>query len=442
MTLLNRKAIEEYQNLNFDEAQRLLREALTLASNAGLSQHPIRARTYVTLGIVTLGGLKQREAAIDLFRMALQIQPEIKLSRGLANPEIQSAFDEAVETLAKAPPLQDNGALPVPRLPPEKLLVHVPVQTSGRGQAISIVASPHESLAVNALMLAYRAPDAAFFTEVPMQQRPGGLYEGSIPASATTGSQATYYLEARGGDGKTLASRGSANNPLVVTLFGGPMVASGGGDSTTTPGAPNKPKDDEHRMFFSLTVGTGAGWTTGTGEVRGLPVSPAGIAWARAFHIEPQIGYFVTSQVLISAQARLQLLSGGLEYRFPVGTVTSACGGDGTCSPATGAISGLAKATLFLTPPKQVLRPFVSVAAGFGQIRHVTDFPKSDCGSTRNQACVDSVAAGPIVLGPAAGMLYRMSDGFALVFSLEALAALPTNKTFNVDANLGATLQF
>src|SRR4051794_29120954 len=68
ITLLNRKAIEQYQSLNFDEAQRLLREAIDLAESSGLLQHPIRARTYVTLGIVTLGGLKQREEAIKYFR--------------------------------------------------------------------------------------------------------------------------------------------------------------------------------------------------------------------------------------------------------------------------------------------------------------------------------------------------------------------------------------
>src|SRR5215471_6816975 len=61
ITVLNRKAVDAYQHLEFETAMRLLNEALDRAERAGLNQHPIRARTYVTLGIVTLGGFKQRE---------------------------------------------------------------------------------------------------------------------------------------------------------------------------------------------------------------------------------------------------------------------------------------------------------------------------------------------------------------------------------------------
>ena len=119
ITLLNRKAVDAYQHLEFETAVRLLNEALEVSERAGLTQHPIRARTFVTLGIVTLGGFKQRDQAVKYFRKALQIQPEVRLSAGLANPEIQAAFDEAVAGLA-------SGASD--ELPPEKALVHEPVQ--------------------------------------------------------------------------------------------------------------------------------------------------------------------------------------------------------------------------------------------------------------------------------------------------------------------------
>ena len=81
---------------------RLLNEALDQSERAGLTQHPIRARTFVTLGIVSLGGFKQRDQAVKYFRKALQIQPEVRLSPGLANPDIQAAFDEAIAGLSTA----------------------------------------------------------------------------------------------------------------------------------------------------------------------------------------------------------------------------------------------------------------------------------------------------------------------------------------------------
>src|SRR5882724_9102123 len=129
ITLLNRQAIEEYRKLNFDEAQRLLDQALDLAAGAGLTQHPVRARTYVTLGVVTAGGLKRRDVAVRLFRKALQIQPEIQLSAELATPEVEAAFDEAVRGLASEPRVE--------RLPSE-LLVHEPVTAGTRADPITI----------------------------------------------------------------------------------------------------------------------------------------------------------------------------------------------------------------------------------------------------------------------------------------------------------------
>ena len=90
ITLLNRKAVDAYQHLEFEAAMKILNEALEQADRAGLTQHPIRARTFVTLGIVSLGGFKQRDQAVKYFRKALQIQPEVRLSPGLANPEIQA----------------------------------------------------------------------------------------------------------------------------------------------------------------------------------------------------------------------------------------------------------------------------------------------------------------------------------------------------------------
>ena len=122
ITILNRKAVEAYEHLEFETAVSILNEALEVSERAGLTLHPVRARTYVTLGIVTLAG-SSSPLALTYFRKGLKIQPEIRLSPGLANPEIQAAFEEAIAELA-------SGASD--ELPPEKALVHAPVH-SDRG---------------------------------------------------------------------------------------------------------------------------------------------------------------------------------------------------------------------------------------------------------------------------------------------------------------------
>ena len=74
VTKLNKKAVDEYQNLNFEEARKLLKSALEVCAQAGLENHPVTARTYVHLGIVTFTGFKQKDEAIKQFRKALEIQ--------------------------------------------------------------------------------------------------------------------------------------------------------------------------------------------------------------------------------------------------------------------------------------------------------------------------------------------------------------------------------
>src|SRR5439155_14163258 len=96
VTKMNKKAIEEYENLNFEEARKILKEALDLCASSGLDKHPIKARTHIHLGIVIFAGFKQKELALKQFRKALEIQPDIRLTKSLANPEIQAAFDEAL----------------------------------------------------------------------------------------------------------------------------------------------------------------------------------------------------------------------------------------------------------------------------------------------------------------------------------------------------------
>ena len=96
ITRLNRKALEQYDNLNFDEARQALTEALDLCAKNGLDSHPIKARTLIHMGVVILaGGASQHDEAIKQFQKALLIAADITLTERVANPEVQQAFDEA-----------------------------------------------------------------------------------------------------------------------------------------------------------------------------------------------------------------------------------------------------------------------------------------------------------------------------------------------------------
>lgn len=96
VTNLNRKALEAYSKQDYDTARALLKEALEVCASAGLDKHAIRARTHIHFGVVAIVGFKQREVGLKQFRKALDVQPDIKLTKQLSTPELQDAFEEAV----------------------------------------------------------------------------------------------------------------------------------------------------------------------------------------------------------------------------------------------------------------------------------------------------------------------------------------------------------
>jgi hypothetical protein len=96
VTNFNKQALEAYAQQDYEKAKDLLKQALELCDSSGLQQHPITARTHVHFGVVAIVGFKNREVGLKQFRKALEIEPDIKLTKSLVTPELQDAFEEAV----------------------------------------------------------------------------------------------------------------------------------------------------------------------------------------------------------------------------------------------------------------------------------------------------------------------------------------------------------
>src|SRR5512144_1859899 len=122
-----------------------------------------------------------------------------------------------------------------------------------------------------------------------------------------------------------------------------PALRKGGKKQEKKPAAPG---DENPTWLFGLGVGTGVGWTTGKGEINatGDNVNPAGFEMARLLHFAPEVGYYISPELLLSVQLRLQLITGATEFHS---SVMADCGGDGICSPGTYAFAGFARATYF-----------------------------------------------------------------------------------------------
>jgi len=112
---LNKKALAAYANLDVEEAINLLKQALETCRTAQLDDHLVAARTHVHMGVVLVAGLKQRDQGMEEFKKALQVDPTIKVTKGMLNPEVQSAFQRLPWMSRKV--ARARGQLP-PRLRP------------------------------------------------------------------------------------------------------------------------------------------------------------------------------------------------------------------------------------------------------------------------------------------------------------------------------------
>src|SRR5262249_28916883 len=113
----NKKALDDYDTLEWDSAKRTLLEALVAGKKAGLDTHPVMARTYVHLGCVYITDLKDRQKGLQSFARAIEIDPTIRIERTMSDSDLEEAVAEAAK---QARPLGGAAAaVPPPPPPPE-----------------------------------------------------------------------------------------------------------------------------------------------------------------------------------------------------------------------------------------------------------------------------------------------------------------------------------
>lgn len=453
ITTLNKKALDAYNNLDFEDARKLLKQALDLCSSSGLDKHPIKARTHIHMGVVLIA-TKQQDLGVKQFRKALEIQSDIQVTKALANPEILQAFEEARAGSAAGGGGADTGsgdagggdAGGTQEAPPG--ISHFPVTRGKKGRpiAISVTVSPNLT-GYAKVVLAYRAEGAEEFLARDMR-RAGNRFVGEIPADATDGNLVQYYVDAEAEDETAVASAGSEERPFVVSLGGG------GGDDDE-----EDDEDDDGRKFWvSVLGGSGIGYATGNGEVNADNKVNAGFAPSSAVQLVPEVGYFVTPAFRISLQFRYQIVSGTTPLNLKSVQAARAaqtppgppidinkCGPDMLCSTATGAAAVILRGSWFFG--SDTFRPYFSLAAGAGQIRHVVKFTslmanmKGLCGTSGDQPCYDTVLSGPIFAGPGGGLMIAITPMFSAVIDVGTLLGFP-KFTFHIDGNAGIAARF
>jgi hypothetical protein len=456
VTQLNRDAVAAMEKREFEKARGLLKRALDICETSGLGKHPVTARTHVHMGIVIIEGFKNRELGLRQFSKAIEIEPGIGVTKTLSTPELEEAFAEARteggggSAAPPAPPSAEDAAPRARPSPREEARAGGEAVVSGtglsyhtvsevrQGSSIVVTVNVEDSLKFKKIVLAYRPQGSGTFLGREMEPVGNGAYSASIPDSATSGSSVAYYIEAQNDDGAPIASRGTEERPLVISFAASARAPSSARASVQKrverreePEDEREPGENEGRLFASLLVGSGIGYASGTGEVNADSSVAGTFTGALIGHVRPELGYWVSNDLLLSVQGRLQWVSGPTELTK-----------DGkTYSPVPAALAAFAKATYLLGSGD--LRPFVSGAVGGGQIRHVVTFGNfNDCGSAQSPTtCVDSVVAGPFLVQAGGGLNYALTPQFGLILASNALVAAP-KFTIHFDINAGVAYTF
>ncbi|HEY8924037.1 MAG TPA: tetratricopeptide repeat protein [Polyangia bacterium] len=454
VTALNKKAVDAYNDLEFEEARKLLKQALDMCAASGLDTHPIAARTHIHMGVVLIAA-KQQDLGIKQFKRALEIQPDIQVTKQMANPEILEAFKEAGAGMAAgggggepagggAPPAPEGGAGAGSEA---KGIQHRPVARGRRGKAIPIVATIGDDVTgFTKVLLEYKPEGATDFEEVQMRKT-GNRYVAEIPAGATQGSAIAYYIEADSDDenADAIATSGSEDHPYNIFLTGGDAQKK----SPDCQGDSCEEEEIGPRFFVGLMGGVGFGLISGVGEINpNQKVSP-GFASASVAQISPEVGYFVAPGFRLSLQLRYQIVSGATPLNLKTFLTPQQqadpkqfgqCGDDHLCSSVSSAVAVLARASWFFG--SGLFRPYFSLAAGGGYIRHNVTFASiKSCGTSGTETCVDTALAGPVFVGPGAGALVALTENFGLLADLTTVVGLP-KFTYNLDFNFGAAARF
>ena len=417
VTKLNKKAVDEYENLNFEESRKLLKEALESAPRRAWSNHPVTARTYIHLGIVMFAGFKQRDEAIKQFRKALEIQPDIKLDKSLANPEVQEVFDEAVEAARRGRRARPrSAATPAADADRSHAGDRATAGQADRDQG-DVDSGPGREEGDPVVQRRRRRR----FRRARDEGGPGsGNWVGEIPASATQGATSLLH-RGQGDKEKTLATKGSARKPLRITIWGRAGARAG---KTKKPGRRGRGRGADlvprARPRQRRRLGDGQR----RGELQDV-VQPAGFAPAKLVHIAPEIGYFLSPELLLSLQLRYQHGHGRNEYyrRADHGRLRAT----DLLSPATTRSPGLPGPRT--SSAKGTSAPTSRGTAGLGTIRHVATFEIADATAARTArpTCIDTVPSGPVFVGAGAGIMYNLTPGFALTSGRTRCSASPSS---------------
>lgn len=241
---LNIKAMEKYDDYDFEGAKQTLEDALALAKRVGCERNLVTAKSYLYLGIVFVGGMKDYEAGKKTWFKAFRLFPAIKLPRRVATPRLMRNFTAARQAFkasggaaAARPGARPGrpgagkprpGARPArPKGPPQGL-EHSPVSEAAETEPMIVEARVASSLDPGRVVIFYRPAFATSYRKVEATKSGKWTWKAEIPGKDVRGKVMRYYIVVWSNEGKPVAASGNAASPHLATLKEPESDAPGG----------------------------------------------------------------------------------------------------------------------------------------------------------------------------------------------------------------------
>lgn len=433
-----KEAMENFDLLEYEEAKKLLGQALSIAKKGRLDKDPIAAQIHVRLGIVQLAGLQDADAAKASFAAAVAIDPKVQIDAAYKTPDMQKLLEEARGATGAG-----SAAAPAGGDCDVAGIQHTIVDTAPAGAALTIEAEVGEDVQPSKVSVLYRAPGATDFAEVKMTKAGGCTYSGAIPASAFSGDVVHYYVAAYNKAGKAVATKGSAGSPNLIEVSGRAAVtgdgaddelpdhlrgkgggAAGGDGGTVEGGVMVGTKTPT--VFVAVVAGSGGGYVTGKTEQENSEVK---CCFAPGLlHLLPEIGVYLSPQTSVSLAGRIG---------FPIGANIK---GHSTSAPS--ALLRLRYAFGAQGDGVQIVG-----SLGGGIIRNTIKLREAN-----PEMDTDIAAIGPLLAGVGAGYIASLGGPLKLTAELNTLAGIPVvdelgsaprlNFGVQIDVNVGLLFGF
>lgn len=425
---MNRRGMEAYDLLEYEEARQILSEAIAFAKRNRLGDAQLTARVHLNLGIVFFSGIQDENAAAIEFVNSLEIDPEIQIPAAYRTRAMQVLLDEIRADLVGG--TEHGGCSGVTGLQ------HALIEETPAGQPRTVGAQVSADARAERVVLYYRGQGTADYDEVEMSEVGDCAYRGQIPGHDVTDEYIYYYIAAERG-GRAVASSGSAGTPNIIEVREDQVAVenplAGGGEPSAEPvdDRPSAGVGDDN-IFVVLALGSGGGYVTGHTEQRKDQVA---CCFAPALlHVLPEVGFYLNPQTSLSAAFRMG---------FPLGADLP-----GHAAAAPGGFVRLRYAI-----SDTGLGPLLSFIIGGGVMRNTVPLSEPVQGGT-----TDTVASGPLLAGAGAGYSFALGSNFQLVTEINAIAGIPVvsclgdcspagrgvepNFALQIDANLGLMISF